>query len=80
MQTLATTSPRRGRPVEVHNPATGMRGWAALYGTAGFGGVRISVYETRKAALAASVSDDTKAIERDVTNSSRGACWHIVRS
>jgi len=79
-QTLQTTTPRKLRPIKVRH-SDGTTGWAAKYGTAGFGGVQVSVFASYQAALNASVSDDTgpKVIARHVhLGEHNPADWHIT--
>ena len=66
------------RPVRVTNVATGEEGWAVRYGRPEWGGVRRSIFATRKQAAEADVSDDTgsKMIRRTVIPDAED--WLIV--
>lgn len=62
---------------KVRNTETGEIGWATVYGTPGFGGVRVTICATRARAESTDVSDDVGSgiIHRCV--SSRGL-WVTV--
>jgi hypothetical protein len=56
---------------KVTSPSTGETGWVATYGAPDFGGVRVSAFRTREAALNADVSDDVgdHVIDRRINRS-----------
>ena len=65
-KTLATVK-IGSNPVRVRHAKSGEEGWAAQYGKPDFGGIRQSIFRTRKDAEEACVSDDVgpKMVRRD---------------